>query len=112
VNISRENQETVEIWYKKRKKMPFDFKSYTKNTTPAQEKESKQPPECVRNCFCVSNVTDEEKEKKISYKKKFIMVYCTVGIFFGLLWICAGYYLQNADVIKEFSDIKEMDQSC
>ena len=92
--------------------MAFSFKSYTKNTIPAQETESKQPPECVRNCFCVSNVTDEEKEEKISYKKKFITVYCTVGILFGLLWIYAGYYFQNADVIKEFSDIKEVDQSC
>ena len=40
------------------------------------------------------------------------MVYCTDGILFGILWIYAGYYFQNADVIKEFSDIKEVDQSC
>ncbi|CBY13042.1 unnamed protein product [Oikopleura dioica] len=86
--------------------MSFDFKSYTKNTTPAEEKESKRPNECVRNCFCVSDVTDEEKEQKINYKKKFIMIYCIVGIFFGLFWVGAGYYCQNADVIKEFSDIQ------
>ena len=61
-------------------------------------------PKWVKKIFCMSGTktTLEEKDKLIANRyKNSIILYCSVGIIFGLLWVWGGIYCSNADVIQE-----------